>query len=521
MNNGKYPRCDNAWPMLVGGYRREKPMQLADLILGLPIAVHGPSVTEIDIAGVTEDSRRVGPGWLFVARQGARHDGAAFIDDAVARGVAAVLAHGTVRGPLALACEDPAAMGAVLAERWQGNPSQRLGLVGVTGTNGKTTVAWLLRQIINACGWRCGLMGTIEVDEGAGPTAAELTTPRAEDISASLARMVGHGCTSAAMEVSSHALDQGRAAGLTFRVAVFTNLSGDHLDYHGSMDAYAAAKARLFEGLGPQALAIVNADDPACERMVRDCPAGVLRCSMQGQADASVRVMADGLHSRVRLAGPWGEMESALSLVGDHNAMNVLQAVAAAHELGVRAQDLARVLPALAPPPGRLEPVSVEGVAGPRVLVDYAHTDDALEKALTAVAARKGEGRLWVVFGCGGDRDKTKRPRMGAVAGRLADRVVVTSDNPRTEEPGSIVEQILAGVPKDLWTAHDVDREAAIRLAIEQAEERDVVVIAGKGHEDYQIVADGQGGTRKRGFDDRLVARSALKRRSRLAGGVR
>lgn len=496
-------------------------MHLADLILGLPIALHGPIVPDIDIAGVTEDSRRVGPGWLFVARPGSKRDGADFVADAVARGAAAVLAKGPVQAPLVLACEDPAAIGAVLAERWQGNPSQRLGLMGVTGTNGKTTVAWLLRQIIHAAGGRCGLMGTIEVDEGTGGRPADLTTPNAEQASEALARMLANGCQSAAMEVSSHALDQRRAAGLTFRVAVFTNLSGDHLDYHGSMDAYAAAKARLFEGLGPQALAIVNADDPASERMVRECPARVLRCTMQGRADTSVRVMADGLHSRVRLAGPWGELESALSLVGDHNAMNVLQAVAAAHELGVPAHALALVLPDLAPPPGRLEPVAVEGLAGPRVLVDYAHTDDALEKALTAVAARKGEGRLWVVFGCGGDRDKTKRPRMGAVAGRLADRVVVTSDNPRTEEPGSIVEQILAGVPKGVWKADDVDREAAIRLAIEQADERDIVVIAGKGHEDYQIVADGPGGTRKRDFDDRLVARAALESRSRLAGGVR
>jgi UDP-N-acetylmuramoyl-L-alanyl-D-glutamate--2,6-diaminopimelate ligase len=333
--------------------------------------------------------------------------------------------------------------------------------------------------------------------------------------------MVGHGCDFAAMETSSHALHQDRVAGLGFRIAVFTNLSGDHLDYHGSMETYAAAKARLFEELSPHALAIVNADDPASERMVRDTQARVLRCSLMGQADATVRVEANGLESRATLRGPWGEVTGQLALVGDHNAMNALQAVAVAHELGMSREAIESVLPSLMPPPGRLEPVHVEGIDGPRVLVDYAHTDDALEKALTAVAARKGEGKLWVVFGCGGDRDRTKRPRMGAVAGRLADRVVVTSDNPRTEEPQSIVDQVLAGVPGGVWTASDADREAAIHLAISQADARDVVVIAGKGHEGYQIIPDGNGGTVHRDFDDRLVARAALSKRASVAGGVR
>jgi UDP-N-acetylmuramoyl-L-alanyl-D-glutamate--2,6-diaminopimelate ligase len=496
-------------------------MLLEDLIRGLPITVHGANAAGVRIAGVTEDSRRVEPGWLFVARQGTKRDGGAFIAQAIERGAAAVLASGPTGVPTALDCQDPAAMGATLAERVHGSPSSHLGLMGVTGTNGKTTVAWLVRQLMNASGRRCGLIGTIEIDEGTGGHPADLTTPAAEDISGSLARMLGNGCKAAAMEVSSHALDQHRAAGLVFRAAVFTNLSGDHLDYHGSMDAYGDAKAKLFERLGRDALAIVNADDPASERMLRDCKAPMLRCSMRGRGDATVRVVAEGLESRITMAGPWGEVGAQLSLVGDHNAMNALQAVAAAHHLGLARDAIQAALPTLAAPPGRLEPVTVSGVEGPRVLVDYAHTDDALEKALMAVAGRKGEGKLWVVFGCGGDRDRTKRPRMGAVAGRLADRVVVTSDNPRTEEPRSIVDQVLAGVPADVWTASDPDREAAIRLAIAQADANDVVVIAGKGHEDYQIVADGAGGTRKRDFDDRIIARVALETRVSMAGGVR
>lgn len=494
-------------------------MLLSDLIRDLPITVHGSA--DVRVSGVTEDSRKAQPGWLFVARPGTKQDGGAFVAQALERGAIAVVASGLTPAPTSLVCDQPARIGAVLAERWYGSPSSRLGLVGITGTNGKTTIAWLVRQMMNASGGKCGMIGTIEIDEGAGARPAVLTTPAAEDVSASLARMVGHGCRYAVMETSSHALDQARVAALDFRVAVFTNLSGDHLDYHGSMDAYAAAKARLFESLKPDTIAIVNADDPASERMVRDTPARVLRCSLAGDGDATVRVQANGLESRATMRGPWGTIGAQLALVGDHNAMNTLQAVAAAYELGLTREAIEASLPSLMPPPGRLEPVVVQGVQGPRVLVDYAHTDDALEKALTAVASRKGGGRLWVVFGCGGDRDRTKRPRMGAVAGRLADRVIVTSDNPRTEDPQSIVDQVLAGVPDGLWTASDTDREAAIHLAISRAEANDVVVIAGKGHENYQIIPDGTGGTVRRAFDDRVVARAALQQRAAVAGGVR
>ncbi|MFI4917295.1 MAG: UDP-N-acetylmuramoyl-L-alanyl-D-glutamate--2,6-diaminopimelate ligase [Phycisphaerales bacterium JB060] len=456
-------------------------MRLSDLIQNLPITVHGSE--DARILGVTEDSRRVGPGWLFVARPGGSRDGVAYVDHAVERGALAVLASSRTSAPVSMVCEVPARVGAILAERWHGSPSSRLGIVGVTGTNGKTTVAWLLRQLLGTAGRRCGLIGTIEVDEGAGGRPSDLTTPTAENISASLSRMVGHGCAFAALEASSHALHQHRVAGLDFRVGIFTNLSGDHLDYHGSMEAYASAKAALFAGLSSNAVAIVNGDDPASDRMVRDCGAPVLRCSMREPADATVRVHAHGLESGVEMTGPWGAISSPLSLVGDHNAMNALQAIAAAYALGLPRASIEAALPRLLPPPGRLEPVQVEGVDGPRVLVDYAHTDDALAKALHAVAERKSGGKLWVVFGCGGDRDRTKRPRMGTVAGRLADRVVVTSDNPRTEEPGSIVEEVLAGVPDGVWQTSDPDREAAINLAISQADACDVVVIAGKGHE--------------------------------------
>jgi len=491
-------------------------MLLSDLIRDLPITVHGSA--DASVAGISEDSRKIQPGWLFVARQGTKQDGNAFVAQAVERGATVVLAGSPTVASTTLVCESPARVGPILAERWFGSPSSRLRLVGITGTNGKTTVAWLLRQLMNAGGLKCGMIGTIEIDEGAGTKSASLTTPAAEDVSASLARMVGHGCDTAAIEASSHALDQGRVAGLEFRVGVFTNLSGDHLDYHGSMEDYAAAKARLFGELSDDALAVVNVDHPASERMLRDCRARVLRCSMAPNADATVRVAAHGLESRILMDGPWGTIGAQLALVGDHNAMNALQAVTAAHALGLSREVIEAALPTLLPPPGRLEPVQLRGIEGPRVLVDYAHTDDALEKALATVAARKGSGKLWVVFGCGGDRDRTKRPRMGAVAGRLADRVIVTSDNPRNEEPQSIVDQVMAGVPEHAWTASDADREAAIHLAISTADANDLVVIAGKGHEDYQVGPDGKGGVAKRAFDDRMVARAALQQRAGITG---
>ncbi|MEO1278885.1 MAG: Mur ligase family protein, partial [Planctomycetota bacterium] len=234
-------------------------MRLEDLIRGLPITVNGGDGIGMEIEGVTEDSRRVGPGWLFVARPGTMHDGAAFCQDAVDRGAIAILCREPIEAPVSiLLCDDPATVGAMVFERWHGSPGRSLRLMGVTGTNGKTTVAWLVRQILNLADTRCGLIGTIEIDEGDGGSPASLTTPAAEDISGSLSRMVANGCKAAALEVSSHALEQRRAAALDFEVAVFTNLSGDHLDYHGSMEGYAAAKARLFEGLESTAIAIVN-----------------------------------------------------------------------------------------------------------------------------------------------------------------------------------------------------------------------------------------------------------------------
>jgi UDP-N-acetylmuramoyl-L-alanyl-D-glutamate--2,6-diaminopimelate ligase len=505
-------------------------MDLGVLIEGVEVrAVHGP--LSVRVCDVTEDSRTIVPGSLFVARRGEVSDGRRFAAQAVAAGAVAVLSDGEPiestdgDGCMAgitwvVAADVPRAV-AVVAERFFGEPSRELKLIGVTGTNGKTTVSWLIQRMLRAAGVPCGLVGTVVVDDGVEVASASLTTPPALEMSRTLGIMVEAGLEAAVMEVSSHALAQGRASALAFDAAVFTNLTGDHLDYHGTIESYAAAKAALFERLGADGVAIVNCDDPAHERMLRASDAKAMRCSMGGDGTCSARVIGmDVGGSRLLLYGPWGRMEVSVPFIGEHNAMNVLQAMAACYAVGVtEVSELAGLVGEISSPPGRLERVG--DVADPfAVFVDYAHTDDALEKVLGAVRPIV-TGRLVVVFGCGGDRDRTKRARMGAVADRLADVVVVTSDNPRTEEPVAIIDEIRVGIERGLdeTLVVEPDRGAAIQRAVGLAGEGDVVVIAGKGHEDYQIVPDGMGGTMRHHFDDCEVALAAL--RERGLGAVR
>ncbi|MCH7961160.1 MAG: UDP-N-acetylmuramoyl-L-alanyl-D-glutamate--2,6-diaminopimelate ligase [Planctomycetes bacterium] len=491
-------------------------MDLGLLIEGVNVrAVHGP--LDVRVCDVTEDSRTIVPGSLFVARQGEVTDGRRYAADAADAGAVAVLSDKEpiepVSGVTWVVAEDAPLATAVVAERFFGCPSRHLTLIGVTGTNGKTTVAWMIQRMMIAAGVPCGLMGTIVVDDGVQEAPATLTTPPAIELSRTLGVMREAGLAAAVIEVSSHALAQKRSAAIDFDVAVFTNLSGDHLDYHGTGEAYASAKARLFEQLGAGGTAIVNADDPSHERMVRDCRASIVRCTIEGAAaECSATIVEMGLGgSRLSLRGPWGRAEVSVSFTGRHNAMNVLEAVAACHAVGVA--DPTGVLSQLEPPPGRLQRVGRPDhpIA---VFVDYAHTDDALEKVLSAVRPMV-EGRLWVVFGCGGDRDRTKRARMGAVASRLADVVVVTSDNPRTEDPEAIIAQVRGGIDRALGESLliEPDRAKAIRLAIGRARDGDLIVIAGKGHEDYQILPDGRGSTVRRHFDDSEVAAAALRER--------
>jgi UDP-N-acetylmuramyl-tripeptide synthetase len=497
---------------------RAASMKLPQLINDLPLKlVGGPADTAI--ARIVDDSHQVAPGTLFVARAGTKTDGKQFIADALARGAVAVLAASPLDVPAGVAmitADDVAAAAIALAMKFHGEPMKRLRLVGITGTKGKTTTAYMVRHLVQASGHKCGLIGTVEIDDGATREASNLTTPGALELIELLGRMVRNGCDTAVMEVSSHALHQGRVSMLNFAVGVFTNLTGDHLDYHKTMDNYAAAKAILFERLAPTATAVVNADDAAAPRMLRDTKAKIIRFTLTGQpAEMQATITEAGAaHTDATVRGPWGSIAMHLPAIGGYNVANMLGALGAAHALGLDVTQLPGAIANFSAAPGRLEPVHVAGLPF-TVLVDYAHTDGALENVLTALRART-QNKLRVLFGCGGDRDNTKRPRMAAVACRLADRIVITSDNPRTENPESIIQQILAGVPVagSPRVTTIADRAAAIRRIIADAEPGDVVVLAGKGHEDYQII-----GTTKRHFDDREHARAAMEERARSAQG--
>ncbi len=524
-------------------------MRLGELISGLPIDIARarPGADDPRIGDITEDSRTALPGSLFVARPGAAADGRDFAHDAAAAGATAILTDR--KAPLqalpqhlpVAVCDDVPLMTARLAERLFGDPSQKLLLVGVTGTNGKSTVTALIHQLLNRAGIRCGMISTVDVDDGIETAPAAMTTPPAIELSRTLATMVETGCHAAAVEISSHALDQKRADALAFDAAVFTNITGDHLDYHRSFDAYLAAKRRLLDLLdnapgrtptpGP---AILNTDDPHIRAFQ---PRRPLRCAAHDNAaDWTVQRTRSSLEGdRLEIRGPAEpdqttapHFSTRVSLFGPHNAINTLQALAAAWaileaagiEPETRRRRLADALTLIHPPRGRLEPVHTpaDDIA---VFVDFAHTHDAIERALRAVRqTMPARAALHAVFGCGGLRDRTKRPRMGRAAAEIAERVTITSDNPRAESPSAIVDEILAGIPRQRRSHVQIhiDRAEAIRNAIEQAEPGDAVVIAGKGHETEQILPDGRGGTSTRHFSDQDTARRALAERRERSG---
>jgi UDP-N-acetylmuramoyl-L-alanyl-D-glutamate--2,6-diaminopimelate ligase len=511
---GQTVQCDQprAWTLA------QVEMDILTLINGLPIScVSGDPQTTI--TDLTDDSRTVTTGSLFIARSGATEDGSRYIADALKNGAAAILTAHPDRVPptdaLILACDDPRALTAELASRFFDHPSRKISLIGITGTNGKTTTATMIRHLLNAADTPCGLIGTVEIDDGQTATPASLTTPGIIEINRLLARMIDHGCTACAMEVSSHALDQGRVATLDFDAAIFTNLTGDHLDYHGTMDAYAEAKSKLFAMLDHENhLAVLNHDDPASTHMARAISRTDVNQVWYGldQEEADYHATIQHAHARgtdLLLTTPrFAQRPIRLPLVGRHNVANLLAALAVVEWATGAEQDWADAVSSLTPVPGRLEPVRLlDGSEPPfAVLVDYAHTDDALKNVLTALRPLTG-GRLRVLFGCGGDRDKTKRPRMAAIACEYVDDIFITSDNPRTEDPEQIIADIRTGVPTSMnpQITVTVDRAEAIVKIIESAEPHDIVLLAGKGHEDYQII-----GHDKRPFDDRIEAGRAL-----------
>jgi UDP-N-acetylmuramoyl-L-alanyl-D-glutamate--2,6-diaminopimelate ligase len=490
------------------------PRSLAKLLDGIATLPR-----DIEVSDLTQDGRTALPGGAFLAVSGSSEHGLKYAPQAIANGARAVLWE---PAPVAVVPDLPSAIvvapvprlrehASTIADRFFGAPSRSLSVAGVTGTNGKTTCAYLLAQALEAVGRPAAYMGTIGTGRPHSLRPSALTTADAVTVQRTLAAVRAGGAASVAMEVSSHALDQARVAAVRFRTAVFTNLTRDHLDYHGTMESYGAAKARLF-AQPDLASRVINVDDAFGRQLAID-PRGrgrVIATSRSHQSHARsaagfVRAMHVGLSMRgieLEFDSSWGTGALVCPLVGDFNVDNLLTVIAVLLDWDVGLDEVIAAMTRVRATPGRME--AFGGARAPLAIVDYAHTPDALRKALSAARAHC-KGRLVVVFGCGGDRDAGKRPLMGAIAAELADGIVITDDNPRTESPEKIVADIAAGIPADKPFHVELDRGRAIRDALDEAAANDVVVIAGKGHEEYQIH-----GAERRAFSDQKVVAAAL-----------
>jgi UDP-N-acetylmuramoyl-L-alanyl-D-glutamate--2,6-diaminopimelate ligase len=504
-----------------------QPRRLAELLEAIDAPALPVAAGEVAVADLTLDSRAVHGGSLFLACRGRSRHGLQFVPEALARGARAVLWEPDdalpppqlPEGVIGLAIPELDRQAGRLADRFFAEPSRSLWIAGVTGTNGKTTVAWLVAQALEACGRRTGYLGTLGVGFVDALGAATLTTADAVSVHRSLAALRDAGASCVSMEVSSHALDQHRVAGVRMRCAAFTNLTRDHLDYHGTMEAYGATKAKLFDWSG-LSTRVLNVDDAFGAALAQrsDAPGRVIVTGRAaGSAALSARLAAlgagwvraegvelDGTGQRLRIASHLGDCELRSALVGDFNSDNLLTALAVLLSCELPLDRAVRALESARAPRGRME--SLGGDGQPLVVVDYAHSPDALAKALRAAKAH-AHGRLIVVFGCGGERDTGKRSLMAAVAAEFADEIVITDDNPRRESPARIAADIVAGLPAGRSAAVVHDRVSAIETALAMARPDDIVLVAGKGHEDYQIV-----GEERRPFSDQEVVRAALAR---------
>ncbi len=471
---------------------------------------------DAEISAIHYDSRKVSPGSLFCAVKGLKSDGASYIKSALENGAKAVLFE-DYGGPMPdgvslVKVSDARLAMALAAANFYGQPSRRLDLVGITGTNGKTTTSYLVRSILRTEGAEPGLIGTISYEYGGRKIPAPNTTPESVDLQALLFEMVGAGAKSAVMEVSSHAVALKRIAGCGFKVKLFTNFTQDHLDFHGTMEEYFEAKKAFFTGFA--GINVINMDDPKGEELKSSAMGEVITYGVSSRTDVAAKdVEISPSGTSFTLLAPAGEAKIKSRLVGRHNLYNLLSAAGAGVALGKNLDEISDGLARAEDVPGRLERVYAgqeSPYANCTVLVDYAHTEDALARALTA-ARELASGRLIVVFGCGGDRDRTKRPKMGHVAAELADVVILTSDNPRTEDPVKILKDAESGIAEEGSKVKDSsyfvypDRAEAISFAVGAARSGDTVLIAGKGHEDYQII-----GTTKYHFDDRETAAAAM-----------
>jgi UDP-N-acetylmuramoyl-L-alanyl-D-glutamate--2,6-diaminopimelate ligase len=491
-------------------------MTLNDLLDGVRVTklysgMYGKMVLtqDISVRNIRYDSRRVGPGDMFVAVRGTVQNGHRFIDDAIAGGASVVVVDDDSARPdsffmhtgvLKVVVPDARAALAGLSANFYGRPADRLQLVGITGTNGKTTTSYLIRAILETDGKPAGLIGTIDYRIGNRVIPATHTTPESLELNALLAEMERSGCVAAVMEVSSHALAMSRVEGLGFRAAVFTNLTQDHLDYHGSMEEYFRAKKILFDSLRAGDVAVVNADDPYGMRMLGETRAERVTYGFGAACDVRATGVELGINgSRCMITHAGGEIEIRSPLTGRFNIQNILASCATGLGLGIGPSIIAAGIRSVEAVRGRFE--KVVSPAGWTAIIDYAHTPDALENCLRTIrelVPPEGGHRVITVFGCGGNRDRGKRPIMGRIASEWSDIAIVTSDNPRNEDPVSIIDAIVAGMNRRRETNTEVDRRTAIRSALAEARGGDVVLIAGKGHETYQVI----GATRQH-FDDR------------------
>jgi len=480
---------------------------LKDILKGVRYSSRS-GISRLKVKKVTYDSRAVAKGDLFIAVKGHEHDGHDYIKDAAAKGAAAIAAENDFKLPrLNIAKVMIADMKSALPRmvgNFYGHPSKKMRMIGVTGTNGKTTTTYLIENILASSGARAGVIGTINYRFADRIFAAKNTTPGPVELQSMLAEMVSEGLRYAIMEVSSHSLDQGRVDGVLFDRVVFTNVTSEHLDYHKTLEKYFKAKVKIFDRLKKGGTAVLNMDDKRAASLSKRLRCSVITYGLDNHADVTARISRLSLDStRFAVKTPRGELDIETSLIGRHNISNILAAVAVALSEGVPFGNIRDGVRNLNLVPGRLEPIK-EG-QNFSVFVDFAHTADALYNILRLLR-EVSPGRLISVFGCGGNRDKTKRPEMGRMACKLSDRVIITSDNPRHEDPSDIIRDIEAGVKGDYSNYETIgDRRLAIRKALEEASAGDVVVIAGKGHEKYQIIKD-----KFMPFDDCDVVRSIL-----------
>jgi len=482
-------------------------VKLRDLLRDVPVR---GDVPDLEVTAVTADSRLVTPGALFVAIPGLQTDGAKFIESAMERGAVACVASaasadagGRSGRRYTIHVDDPRAALALIAANFYGRPAEKLQLVGVTGTSGKTTTTKMIESVFDAGFEPAGLVGTIEYRAGDERLVADRTTPDAVVLQQWFAKMVDAGVRHAVMEVSSHALALKRTYGIRFAAAVFTNLSQDHFDFHKNFEDYFQAKKILFTQISGPDRAVVNADDEYGRRLLREIGGG-MTFGREGDIRPDFQPGTRGLHGTLHT--PAGDIRVDSNMLGEPNLYNWMAAVGAAIILAVPKDQIEAGIRNLQSVRGRFETVTADG--GPAVIVDYAHKPDALEKLLHAVRNLAGDRKITVIFGCGGDRDKDKRPKMGAIAARLADRVVLTSDNPRSEKPEAIIDDIERGMSGARNYTRVTDRREAIARAIDQASDDEIIVIAGKGHESYQVVGD-----QIIHFDDREEAELALKKK--------